>query len=135
MLLSVDERSKVFLCRNQSLSNSTVRVIAGKTIDHNPIDLKVTLSTKVKTKFCKYASAEGSRVRRRRKANAASLLPETQEIPWRRNQLTISGAKLLQSPHKLDKLQLLGLWHRLEEFLIWYCYRVFNLPQHGQSSS
>ena len=27
----------------------------------------------------------------------------------KRNQLTISGAKLLQRPHKLDKLQLLGL--------------------------
>ena len=57
------------------------------------------------------ASAEGARVCRRRKASAASLSPEVQKIP--RSQLTISGAKLLQRPHKLDKLQFLGLWHRL----------------------
>ena len=54
--------------------------------------------------WARSASAEGARVRRRRKASAASLSP---------NQLTISGAKLLQRPHKLDKLQFLGLWHRL----------------------
>ena len=35
-----------------------------------------------------------------------------------RDQLTISGAKLLQRPHKLDKLQFLGLWHRLLSILI-----------------
>ena len=29
------------------------------------------------------------------------------------NQLKISGTKLLQNPHQLSKLQLLGLWHRL----------------------
>ena len=28
-----------------------------------------------------------------------------------------SGAKLLQSPHKMYKLQLLGLWHRLPNYM------------------
>ena len=75
------------------------------------------------------ASAEGARVRRRRKASAASLSPlEAQEIP-RRNQLTISGAKLLQRPHKLDKLQFLGLWHRLVRAVIGFTAKIDqNLP-------
>ena len=35
-----------------------------------------------------------------------------------RRRRTISGAKLLHSPHKLGKLQLLGLWHRLKLHVI-----------------
>ena len=56
------------------------------------------------------ATAEGARIRRRRKTSAEgeSLSQEAQRFR-ELNGLTISGAKLLQSPHKLDKLQLLGL--------------------------
>ena len=50
-------------------------------------------------------------VRRRREENRARR--GAKDSAKRRNQLTISGAKLLLSPHKFDKLQLLGLWHRL----------------------
>ena len=50
------------------------------------------------------ASAEGARVRRRQKASA-SLSPEA----LRFREAQFSDAKLLQSPHKLEKLQLLGL--------------------------